>query len=343
MGDEKDKGSGEEELGKMIRYRADCAYDGTDFWGWQVQPSQPKAKTIQGTIEKAINNSFRCGLTGRGIRIFGSGRTDAGVHASHQVFHFDAPSFDYAPEKQKRGSKRTVDGHTSSCKLSAVDRLRRRLNIVLPVSIRIKRLSIAAPSFHARHSCVRKRYVYTMRVLPYSHVGGDTCVFQNRAILQVRLRRGRESVDSFVSAMREISGIFVGSCRNFSAFAVMVDGDPRSVRRTLTRCDVVPIRQGVSSQGETTETDVGSVACVDVVVECNYFLYRMVRRIVGTMLEYAHGRVSKKQIEALLRDEKGARRGLVVTAPACGLRMAGVWYDDGRGPVGLVDGARPGK
>jgi len=59
------------------------AYDGANFGGWQIQPN---ADTIQERVEKALAE-----IAKEPIRIHGSGRTDAGVHALGQVAHFDAP------------------------------------------------------------------------------------------------------------------------------------------------------------------------------------------------------------------------------------------------------------
>ena len=69
----------------MRNIRLSLAYDGTDFHGWQRQPSAP---TVQGCLEEAIRS-----LTGSPVELSGSGRTDAGVHASHQVanFHTECP------------------------------------------------------------------------------------------------------------------------------------------------------------------------------------------------------------------------------------------------------------
>ena len=64
-----------------MRYKAVISYDGTHYYGWQVQP---KHQTIQGELEKALKQ-----ITGRKTRVESSGRTDQGVHAKAQVAHFD--------------------------------------------------------------------------------------------------------------------------------------------------------------------------------------------------------------------------------------------------------------
>ena len=65
----------------MKRILLTIEYDGTNYSGWQKQPN---VRTIQGEIEKAIFNSI-----GQEVEIFGSGRTDAKVHALNQKAHFD--------------------------------------------------------------------------------------------------------------------------------------------------------------------------------------------------------------------------------------------------------------
>ena len=66
----------------MFRYQILIEYNGTSFRGWQVQK---KGKTIQGLIEEKISNILKEKIT-----IFGSGRTDAGVHAIEQSAHFES-------------------------------------------------------------------------------------------------------------------------------------------------------------------------------------------------------------------------------------------------------------
>lgn len=109
-------------------FRLTLAYDGTDFFGWQVQPGLP---TIQGTLADIIYS-----VTGDHILPQGSGRTDTGVHASGQVVSI-----------------------TLQAKIPA-DRLQRALNRRLPSSIRIVDCREAPTSFHARSAVIKKTYEY---------------------------------------------------------------------------------------------------------------------------------------------------------------------------------------
>lgn len=109
-------------------WRLTLAYDGTDFFGWQVQPG---LRTIQGELREAIER-----VTGEQVLPQGSGRTDAGVHALGQV-----ASFPLAAPIPPRS-------------------LARALNRVLPASIRVLGAEYASESFHARHSARTKTYEY---------------------------------------------------------------------------------------------------------------------------------------------------------------------------------------
>lgn len=104
------------------------AYDGTDFYGWQVQPERP---TIQGTLADALRR-----ITAETVMPQGSGRTDAGVHALGQV---------------------------ASCALASsipAANLVIALNDVLPAAIRVLRIDEVPADFHARKSAMAKTYQY---------------------------------------------------------------------------------------------------------------------------------------------------------------------------------------
>lgn len=118
----------------FIRFRIDFAYDGTDFSGWARQPDK---RTVQGEMESAIS-----GLSRNSVELFVAGRTDAGVHASGQVAHFDLPQLD------KYGKNWSTQD------------LLYRLNRMLPEDIRINSITKAPPFFNARFSALRRSYVY---------------------------------------------------------------------------------------------------------------------------------------------------------------------------------------
>lgn len=114
--------------GEPQRYRMTVAYDGGGYAGWQIQPRHP---SIQGELERVLRE-----LTGRDVRVHGSGRTDTGVHARGQVAHFDLPAR-YEPDKLWLG-----------------------LNALLPSDIRVLAVRRAPADFHARYSATGKTYRY---------------------------------------------------------------------------------------------------------------------------------------------------------------------------------------
>jgi tRNA pseudouridine38-40 synthase len=103
-------------------------YDGTDFHGWQIQPSLP---TVQGTLTHAISR-----ITREPAQVYGSGRTDAGVHALAQVCNFN------------------------TCSPIPLGSLQKALNSLLPPSIRVLEIEEAGRAFHARRDAVLKHYCY---------------------------------------------------------------------------------------------------------------------------------------------------------------------------------------
>ncbi|MBV9769898.1 MAG: tRNA pseudouridine(38-40) synthase TruA [Bryobacterales bacterium] len=112
----------------MRRFKVLLSYDGTDYHGWQVQPGLP---TIQGALEQAIGH-----IEGQSVQVAGSGRTDAGVHATGQVAAFSLEN------------------------PIPVNNLRRAINRLLPRDIRVLDIEEVAPDFHPRFQAKRKTYEY---------------------------------------------------------------------------------------------------------------------------------------------------------------------------------------
>jgi tRNA pseudouridine38-40 synthase len=113
----------------MQRYAFEIQYNGTDYVGWQKQPN---GKSIQEEIELALNKLYNL----ENISIVGCGRTDAGVHANHYIFHVDLA---------EKFSEET---------------LLFKLNRILSFNIRISNLILVKSDFHARFDATERVYRY---------------------------------------------------------------------------------------------------------------------------------------------------------------------------------------
>ncbi len=182
------------------RWRCVCAYDGGSFSGWQSQTSRSGgARPVIPTVQDALEAGFSAVL-GAGTKIHGSGRTDAGVHARGQVFHFDA-SWRHGPEK-----------------LAAAVRTH------LPASIQICSIRPAPAGFHARLSAKGKIYTYDVWL-------GDADPFTRPYAWSVF-----RPID--VAAMRAAAALLRGR-HDFEAFSASRGGEKEDTVRDLRRLDVV--------------------------------------------------------------------------------------------------------
>ena len=114
-----------------MRVKLLVSYNGSFYQGWQKQPKT--SRTVQGVLEAVFERLF-C----QKIPVTGASRTDAGVHALHQVAHCDIPPSPRLP----------------------VPRLQKSLNALLPPSVRIRQIWKVPADFHALRSSVRKTYLY---------------------------------------------------------------------------------------------------------------------------------------------------------------------------------------
>ncbi|ABJ68425.1 tRNA pseudouridine(38-40) synthase TruA [Pediococcus pentosaceus] len=116
-----------------MRYKIILAYDGTNFAGFQMQPNQ---RTVEGVLKRIVNKIAKNPTPE--ISVYGSGRTDAGVHALGQVVHFDL-----------------------SIEMSERSMLH-ALNSQLPLDMQVKKVEIVDETFHARFTTHGKKYQYRM-------------------------------------------------------------------------------------------------------------------------------------------------------------------------------------
>lgn len=159
-------------------------YDGTNYAGFQRQPSRP---TIQDELEKALSTILR-----EEIKVVGAGRTDAGVHALHQVVSFKT----YASFE--------------------ADRLQWSLNCLSPKDIAVKSIEIVDSSFCARRSATSREYEYF--ILNQSHPSPFLDRYSHFVARRLSLK-----------AMREAAQFLVGT-HDFSAFCVQSTRPERPVR-----------------------------------------------------------------------------------------------------------------
>ena len=178
----------------MKRWKCICAYDGTGFPGWQ---SQPGGRAVQDVIEARLAE-----ILGGRVRIHASGRTDAGVHAAAQVFHFDA-RWPHGPEKLAAAMRHRLDR-----------------------AIQIVSVRAAAADFHARFSATGKIYVYHIHLGDADPFTRPYCWATPRA-LDLR-------------AVRAASASLRGR-HDFKAFSALngaEDGDAADTVRDLRRLEI---------------------------------------------------------------------------------------------------------
>ncbi len=177
----------------FTRYKCEVSYDGTDFFGWQ---SQKGGNAIQDILEERIAH-----ITREKIRVHGSGRTDSGVHAKAQIFHFDS-KWNLPPET-----------------------LLRALHCGLPAGIVVTKAAKAKNGFHARFSVKGKRYKY--------------CIFEGfPPPFEARFCWGIGEKKLDVPAMKKAAKMLLGT-HDFSAFgATHASAERENPIKNLLRLDV---------------------------------------------------------------------------------------------------------
>jgi len=245
----------------MRNIKLTIEYEGTDYFGWQIQKRKP---TVQGEITKVLERILE-----EKIRLIGAARTDSGVHALSQVANF-----------KTKNEKLTTES------------LIRALNSLLSPDIVIKEVKEVPDSFHARYSAKSKIYRYQILNQFFSSALRRRLSWHIPGLLHWR-------------KIREASKYFVGKY-DFSPFSV------RGSSRKNKQCTVRDFK-------------IRKVKNLYILqIEADYFLYKMVRRIVGALIEVGKGKIEPEYIKALLNGKASTLRAQ--TAPPHGLFLIKVKY-----------------
>jgi len=246
-------------------------YEGARYFGWQ---SQSDCLTVQGELEKAIAR-----VVNHPVVIYGSGRTDRGVHALGQVANFRTRK-SIPPQKLLLG-----------------------INTYLPADIRVRAVEDVPDEFHARHSARGKRYRYTIL---------QSLVDRVMARRYCAVVRNPLEVGPMRAAARCLKGE-----HDFRAF----QGNAK--RRKMK--DQAPPRSTVRTVNLIAVKESRPYVFIDVFGRG--FLYNMVRTIAGTLMEIGSGKRPPENMEEILQSLDRRRAGF--TAPARGLCLISVYYDEG--------------
>jgi tRNA pseudouridine38-40 synthase len=247
----------------VTRFRLIVEYDGRPFMGWQRQAKDP---SVQGAIEDAIK-----AITGENAVVFAAGRTDAGVHGLGMAAHVDV------------------------VRLISPFRLMEGLNAKLrPQPVAILACSKVPDTWHARFSCLHRKYVY--RVI---NRRSPLALEKGRA-WQVKL-----PLDDV--AMHDAAQLLVGT-HDFTTFR-SAHCQSKSPVKSIDRIAV--LRSGAE---------------LAIHVEARSFLHHQVRSIVGCLAMVGHGKWSKQDLKAAL--EAKDRSALGFNAPPDGLYFAKAVYDE---------------
>jgi tRNA pseudouridine38-40 synthase len=244
----------------MPRYKLTVEYAGTRYSGWQIQKN---AKTVQGELHRAIAEAIGQSR----FETYGSGRTDAGVHALAQVMHLD-----------------------TGVRLPPAT-LVARVNDGLPHDIVVRDAEQVPPRFHARHSAVARSYLY--------QIARRRTAFAKPFVWWVR-----DDLD--LDAMRAAAAPLAG----FADFRAFTDDDPDE-KSTQVLVDQIRIE----AEG----------AMILIRVVGSHFLWKMVRRVVGVLVECGRGELSPAKVPGLLAGSSDLPAKL--TAPASGLFLERVFYE----------------
>ena len=258
-------------------------YDGTNFSGWQRQPER---RTVQGELERVLSELCRMP-----VRLNGTSRTDAGVHALGQCATFSG-NFGIPVSRIAVAANHLLAGN----KLMATGDVRILSAVEMP------------SGFHARFDAAGKKYLYRIR-----------CAAPPEVFL--RNYRYQMTADLDTDAMNRAAEYIVGT-HDFKCFQASGGEEKETTVRTIYGLSVS--EEKVAASGEVCGRELASARELVISVKGDGFLYNMVRILSGTLVEVGLGKRQPEELPEIIRSKDRARAGH--TAPPQGLYLAEVYY-----------------
>ena len=245
----------------MPTYRLDCEYEGTRYRGWQEQQN---ARSVAGELKRAVTEAG-----GDVVELGGAGRTDAGVHALHQVAHLRLRT-----AVQPR-------------------RFRLAINDALPHDVHVLAMRQVPDRFHARHDAVLRSYLY--------QISRRRTALAKRNVWWIKRPLDAARIENAAACLPGM--------HDFAPFCERPQ-DQSSTRVLVERAEI-------ACEG----------GLVLVRLAASHFLWKMVRRVVGTLVRVGAGELAERDFEALVRGT--GMHGVSTaawTAPPSGLFLERVIY-----------------
>ncbi len=251
-----------------VRLRIDLAYDGTGFYGWAKQPDM---RTVQGEIERVLHTVLRVPDDDgtEPLRLTVAGRTDTGVHASHQVCHLDV-------------NEETLQRCVGHMDVPAHIALERRLQRMLPTDIAIHAVRNAPDGFDARFSALERTYVYR--------------IADRSSVVDPRSRNFVLHIDDHldIESMNQAAAMTIG-LHDFGSFATPNPGGT-TIREVKTaywrRIEERPLVADGTTMGERYRTPAMESGLLCFTIVADAFARNMVRSLVNGCVQVGTGKRS---------------------------------------------------
>ncbi len=281
----------------MRNLKLTLAYEGTRFYGWQIQKS---VRTVQGTLQSAVAELMK-----ENPRIIAAGRTDRGVHAEAQivnmVLHGDVPELKKSPvgiDVPLLKSPFHAGDAGADPRVWSAPKIQQELNNVLPADVVVTGAAFVPLNFHARHDARSREYRYQV-VETYSPF--------------LRRHAWCPRRELKLAVLEEAARFLVGR-HNFRSFC-----DPDEEEERSFKCNVM-----LSQWREIKITRPCFARMLTFHIRADRFLWKMVRRLVGTMVELSGGTCGRDEFESFLF--RPSPRPAEWTAPPFGLFLEKIQY-----------------